>query len=390
MRIIIGTESYPPHLSGVAVHVKNLSEYLSKKHKIYIITPNITNNKELIEKINDNLIIYRTKSIKNPFRKNHRISIVDEKYIENILKEINPQIIHIHDCWKISSKLLKLSKKYNIPIIATHHFDLNFTLYYLKPLFIFHNIIKEFLKRYLVKFYNQCNLIITPSNITKKTISNWGVKTKIEAVSNGVDIKKFYPTNPDKEIFKKFKIPSKIILLYLGRIDKEKRIDLIIKSAPLVLKKFDVHFVIAGFGSELKRLKKLSIKLGIKNNITFTGKIKRGKDIENIYRIAKIFIIPSQVETQSIVTLEAMASGLPIIASNSGALPELVKNGYNGLLFKGDNYKDLADKIIILLKDKKLRKIMSKNSRKIAEKHDIKKTFKKIEKIYKEIGLKNY
>jgi glycosyltransferase involved in cell wall biosynthesis len=104
-------------------------------------------------------------------------------------------------------------------------------------------------------------------------------------------------------------------------------------------------------------------------------------DYPNIYTVADLFIIPSEAELQSIVTLEAVASGLPVVVVNKGALPELASSN-NGLIFESQNSEDMADKIVQILSDNKLKKQMGKNSLELVKKHVLKSVAKQYGKAY--------
>ena len=118
------------------------------------------------------------------------------------------------------------------------------------------------------------------------------------------------------------------------------------------------------------------------NPVSYTHLFLPVKDLPNIYGIADIFAMPSIAELQSLVTMEAMASGLPIIAANAVALPHLVHDNDNGFLFTPGNEKDMAQKLLVLLENKELRKKMGKQSLAIIKQHDIKNIVKEVESLY--------
>jgi len=140
--------------------------------------------------------------------------------------------------------------------------------------------------------------------------------------------------------------------------------------------------LIVGRGNEKKNLENLSKILGIKNQVVFSGKVSDQK-LPNYYATADIFVLPSLIELQGMVVLEAMAVGLPILVADAelSTSKELVKN--NGIIFKERNYKELANGIRKIFDDPTLMKLYSLNSLKIAKNHSIDKSVKKLEKIYK-------
>lgn len=152
------------------------------------------------------------------------------------------------------------------------------------------------------------------------------VQKEIHVVSCGVDLQKFQPKQNANLIRQRYKIPDKPILLYAGRLDKEKNLSIAIKAFYKTRQSIDAHFVLTGRGAELQRLKKLVQTLNLTEHVTFTGYLS-DTEYPLIYSLANCFVNPGTAELQSIVALEAIASGLPLIAAKAMALPELVKEG---------------------------------------------------------------
>ncbi len=231
------------------------------------------------------------------------------------------------------------------------------------------------------KVFGQLDAVSTPTQTAASLLERFHFPQSVTPISNGVDRKRFRPDLNGQYLRKRYNIPEKPTLLYVGRLDKEKNIDLIINAFSLASQKVDAHLIIAGSGTLLGALKILSNERGIQEKITFTGFIA-DEDLPHLYCVADVFIVAGTAELQSIVTMEAMASGLPIIAANAVALPELVHDKKNGFLFKPGNIKEVAENMYTLLTDPNLRKNMSQESLNIIEKHDIQKTIHQFELFY--------
>lgn len=388
MKIIIGTESFLPNLSGVSIASRNLAENLTKAgHKVVILCPGDKHGTFVDPKFRE-YKVYRVRSIVNPFRKGYRITSASRAEIQEVVETVKPDLIHIQDVATIGLSLRNIGNEFNIPIIVTNHFSLEFALSYIKvkPLI---PISRLSLIRYLVRFYNRCTLVTTPTETIAKQIRSWGVKTQVIAVSNGVDYKKFAkPLSVEKIIgFKlRYNLPNKPIVLYAGRIDKDKSVDVIIRAIPKVIKKVDAHFVFAGGGDMIEVMKNLANNLGVIDRVHFIGKIdNQTSDYQALFQASNVFAIASLIETQSLVTLEAMSTGLPIVAVNFNALPELVKNHENGYLFPPNSDKSLAYGLIRVLTNRAMSRKMGKVSQIIASTHEIGKKFKEILAIYQKL-----
>lgn len=388
MKILIASESYYPNISGVAVFSHNLAKKMVEKgHRVYVIAPSpkFTPYEEMC----DGVKIYRLPSKINRYRHGFYISKSPNRKVQKILREIHPDIIHLQDPAMICFSALIEAKKQNIPIVITNHFFLEYVVSYLPYLKPIHFIILFILTHYLNWFYAKADVLTCPTKTIAEHFIKTGIKIKVEVISNGVDLSRFMPYYGDSDLVcQKFNIPYKLpLILYVGRLDAEKNVIQIVKAAPEVENKCKAHFVILGSGKEKEKLIALCEQLGVRNNFTFIDFIPyEDRMLPLIYQASSIFVNPCPIETQSIVTLEASATGLPIVGANSGALVELIENGVNGYRFESENPEDLAQKIISILEKPSLAKKMGEKSVEIVEEHLVEDTFNKFEEIY--IGLK--
>ncbi|MFH1454144.1 MAG: glycosyltransferase [Armatimonadota bacterium] len=383
MKILIGSESFFPGISGLSVSTDILAKKLSKKgHKVSVVVPSAHLLTSGVFRKNG-YKLYRLHSIANPFRKNFRITIFPMNKIKGILNREKPDIIHLQDPNFICQSLKKLGKKMNIPVIGHCHFMLEYILTYIMYLKPLHSQIKNFLSEQLASFYNECSYVITPSDFVAEDLIRRGVKTPVKAVPMGIEFEKFNDNKASASGIKRLRLPDKFKALYLGRIDKDKNLEVFFESIPEILKKIDIHIIICGTGSQLKHFKSLAGKLKIKNNISFIGPFRyTDKMIPLIYKNADIFIMPSAIETQSIVTLEAMGAGLPIVAAKGGAVPEYIKDMKNGILFDPDDPKDLARAVVYLHENRELMESMKRENALFAKEQTIDNTINRIEDIY--------
>ena len=208
-------------------------------------------------------------------------------------------------------------------------------------------------------------------------------KVPVEALSNGIDLSRFAKGRANKEIYEKYKIPqNKPIVLYVGRVDPEKSLDVLTEAFVKVHQKVtDAHFVVVGDGTARQKLETIIKKAGLTKNAHFLGRVV-GNDLPQLYRTGTVFAITSKTETQSIVLMEAMASGLPCVAVKAGAVHELVKNNKNGFLCEPDDVNGVARGIEKILTNKNTREKMSEESVARAAKHDISHTLTRMEEIY--------
>ena len=171
-------------------------------------------------------------------------------------------------------------------------------------------------------------------------------------------------------------------MTYVGRLDAEKHLPVLVRAFVRVKSIIPTaHLVIVGDGTEKPTLHTLAKQLGIEESVTLTGRVS-DEDLQALHKIGTVFAMPSPAELQSIATLEAMASGQPIVAVDAGALKELCQDQRNGYLCEQDDEVMIADGIVAILSDPAKRTAMSAESLAIANTHDIRTTLKRFEDIY--------
>ena len=388
MNILIGTDNFYPNVNGSANFAYELAKGLVRNgHHISVIAPSRKFKHTLTK--HEGMMIYGIRSVMipkiiHPARLRIPLAINPLK-IRKIIAEASPQVIHIQDHFMIGSQVASAGRKLGIPQIGTNHFLPENLIHYLYPPDFAKKPLSKLAWKQFINVYKHLDLITTPTKTATSLIKNLGLKNPVIAISCGVDLARFNPKNNGDYLKKRYKITNlKPVILFVGRLDKEKNIDLLIKAFSNVLKSIDVQLVIAGKGKERSNLLKLSQTLAVDKNVTFTGFVSE-KDLPYLYRIADVFAIASIAELQSIATMEAMACGLPIVAVKAIALPELVHDGKNGYLFNPGDVKTLANKMTKLIKNTKERKKMSENSLKIISHHDLNNTIKSYEKVYQQL-----
>lgn len=235
----------------------------------------------------------------------------------------------------------------------------------------------------LHKLYNLSDGIICVSEYTRKNLLSLPMiknRDKIYVVYNGID------TNIFKPNVKPQKLKNDKTILYVGRVAKEKGIQFAIRSLPEIVKEVEnIKLIVVGRGDYIDNLRSLAKRIGVEKYVLFTGGL-RHSDLVNYYNIADVFILPSICENFPFVLLEAMACKRAIVASRTGGIPEIVEDGINGYLIPVGKIKQLAKKIIYLLKENESRKKFGENGRrKVLEKFTLDKMLDDTEKVFKKI-----
>jgi len=386
MKILIASDLYWPVINGVSTFSRNLAIGLANAgHEVVVIAPSQVGKRHV--EVDGNYTIYRTATVTFPFYQSYRISLAPSFEVKKIIDEFKPDIIHIQMLLMIGQAVMKYGRKKRIPIVSTNHAMPENLMDNLKMLAPVSRPINYMLKVYGMRFYSKADLVTSPTQAAIDMFLGDTNKMKVPIipVSNGIDLSRFAPGKPSKALMDKFKLPTdKPIISFVGRVDAEKHVSVLIHAFIRVIKQHNAHLMIVGDGTDLANLRELVRMTNIGEQVTFTGRVT-DEELVELHKVGTVFGMPSPAELQSIAMLEAMASGKPVVAVDAGALKELCQDGRNGFLCPKDDPEAIAAAISKLLEDDKLCSKMSQESLKIAETHDLKHTIKRFEDIYTEL-----
>jgi len=276
--------------------------------------------------------------------------------------------------WQASS----YAKEHKIPLFITRWL-------YWKPNIRFATLFQLY-DRYLSTIVrNRAFAIIAPSSSIKEYLLSYGVKEdKIHMIPSGVDIEAFSP-NPSSMLRERLGLGDEKIILAIARLHPLKGLHHLIQAYKPAAKNFPgTRLVILGKGPQEKELRDMAKKLNLEKNVFFLTEHVPHEKISQLYNSADIFAFPSIVEPFGMVNLEAMACGIPTVASNTGGMRDMVLHGKTGLLFTPCDIKGIEDALVTMLSDEVKTKEMGIESRKRAQKYDWRKIARKILERYEE------
>ena len=303
----------------------------------------------------NNLRNSRLAAVQTPF-----FIMVEFLYLLYILRKKRIDLIHAH--WSLPQGFLGILAGHllKVPCITTLHGSDVFGLRH--PIFRLPN---KFAMRH-------ADICTANSRATAKKALQIAACRNLMIIPMGVDLNHFQKTTEVGDLRKKLRLDGQVILS-VGRLIDLKGTDYLIKALPKVLLRFpQTKALIIGSGPQKSYLLNLAKELHIKDSVVFIGQIPHWK-MAKYYSLADVFVLPSitskmgETEGFGVVLLEAMACGLPVIGSDTGGIPDIIKNGETGLLFRQKDSPDLANQIIRLLTDEDLRKKMVANARNLIE-----------------------
>lgn len=373
MRIAYLTQSYPPMISGAAIMVERLAKSMAGRgHPVLVLAA--SDKSYPYASYQENLTIIRLRSIHNPLRVGQRFLSYPRLKILQSLNEFHPDILHVHEPLLLSKLGLEYVRSAQIPILLTVHQVPWVVTRYLPNFSGIGSMAESILWTYARRTLGQFTAVITPSQTVSDLVALM-TGTQPVTISNGISLKAFQ-SNPSTDdhaaIRARMHLPANVpVLLHVGRLDVDKNVERVIQAAAQAMQSTEAHLLIVGDGSQKHNLMKLCEMLKISDRVHFPGYISLQEGLPEIYRIASLFVTASEIEIQSLVLLEAIASGLPIVAVRATFIPELVHDGRNGFLTEPGDIDGMANAISTLLKDPEQRRRMSKFSRTLAENHDI-------------------
>lgn len=384
MRIGLFTDTYPPYINGVSTSVLMLKQGLEKLgHKVYVVTVNSENfhyKKEddvlMIPGVPIGILDFRMTSL-YPLR------------AQKIIKSWNLDVIHTHTEFGVGSFARLIAKQYNIPLVHTYHTMYEEYIYYITKGY-FDGASKK-LVEYLTLFLCDKTVeeLIVP---TKKTYDlfkeKYKVKRDVHIIPSGIDVTRFYRENINKKELENLKKELNIkkddfIILYVGRIAKEKNIEFLINNLKDISKKIPkTKMVIVGDGPDMNDLALLVHKNKLDKKVIFTGKVP-WNDIPKYYQLANVFVTSSKTETQGLTVIEAMAASKVVVAIKDESFLLVMTDQQDGLLFETDEeYKNLIYKIY---SDKKFADMIAKQARITANQYNPVVYAKRVLKIYESV-----
>jgi 1,2-diacylglycerol 3-alpha-glucosyltransferase len=383
VRIAIAGQTYKPALNGQGVFTIHLAEGLAQLgHQVMVLMP--SDRGRAYQAVQNKVLVQAITAVSlAPFYPQVHVTPAPGFQVGPRLDEFRPELVHIQDHYPLCRSMLQAARRRDLPVIGTNHFLPENILLEL-PLFSRWQIpLDRFLWKWVLNVFDQVDIVTTPTETAAKILGQQNLQVPVQAISCGVDLRYFQPDAQLNRVDMRLRYgldPQCTLLLYVGRLDREKRVDLLLQALHR-LHRPDLQLAVAGRGARAATLQTLTRRLELDQQVVFTGYVP-DQDLVALLNSADIFCMPSDAELQSIATLEAMGTGRPIIAAAAGALPELVKNGVNGYLFRADEAEDAARCIAKLADQPEAWAAMGAASRTMVQPHDLSQTLQHYERLY--------
>jgi glycosyltransferase involved in cell wall biosynthesis len=327
MKIVMFTNTYLPHVGGVARSVSTYDDAFTERgHDVRVVAPQFEGATDTSGRV------LRTPAIQNFNGSDFSVRIPVPGLLMNYVDEFRPHLLHSHHPFLLGDSALRLAWSRRLPLVFTHH-----TMYeqYTHYVPINSDAIKRFAIQMATEYCNLCTHVIAPSESVAKLLAERGVTTPVTSIPTGIDVA-FFASGDRRRARERYNIPeSALVVGHVGRLAAEKNLAYLTKAVEhFLVSRPEAVFLVVGSGESAESLKKALNWAANANQLVMPGCLT-GQDLADAYAAMDVFAFSSQSETQGMVLAEAMASGTAAVALDAPGAREIV-NDSNGRLLPSD------------------------------------------------------
>lgn len=380
LRILIGGDTFAPDVNGAAKFAERLAAGLVERgHEVHVVAPrpeagpNVT---RVEEHEGQPMTVHRLRSWRwypHPWLR-YALPWRIEQNAARILDEVQPDVVHFQSHIVVGRGLAREAAKRGIRIVGTNHFMPENGLQFTPFVGALREPAVRMAWQAAGRTFGLAESVTTPTRKAADYLEKYTHLEGVHPISCGLHIDHYTPNMAPR---------TENVVLFLGRVEAEKHIEELLRAAAKLDPELDVKVEVIGDGEQRPALERLAAQLGIQHRVHFAGHAPEPYLKQQLTR-ATVFAMPSRAELQSIATMEAMASGLPVIGANAMALPHLVHDGENGFLYEPgniDQFAELLTRIFTMPHDDLLR--LKNESLQIVQSHDITRTLDTFEALYR-------
>ncbi|WP_300345753.1 glycosyltransferase [Nesterenkonia sp.] len=379
LRILIAADTYPPDVNGAAVFGYRLAKHMTARgHEVHIAAARPGPGPDTVEHRHE-ATIHRFRSFKAPTHEYYRLCLpwMVEPAMRRLVRRLEPDVVHVQCHYMIGKAAILAAERQRVRLVATNHFMPE----NLDPFLPFPQWFKDIVSRNswrdMGRLMSKAAVVTTPTPLAAETMKERAGFDHVLPLSNGIDVD-YYSPRPGEEVPHR----RRPTVLFVGRLAVEKNVDVLIEAVAKTDPELGICAEILGDGEQRDRLREQIVQLGLQERITMRGHVD-DDELREAYIAADVFCQPGTAELQSLVSLEAMSAGKPVVLADALALPHLVDVGKNGYLFEPNNPEDLAQKLnMVFSATAAEREAMGEASREKANQHAIGRTMAAYERLY--------
>jgi glycosyltransferase involved in cell wall biosynthesis len=388
MRIILMCQAYPPMVSGISVAVHHLAEGLVRRgHAVMVLSA--SDRGQAYREQRGGVELVRLASRPTPARRGQRWSWWSRDEVERHLDAFRPDILHLHDPVLGGLVMPSFARERRLPLVVTAHALPWYISAQAPDLPGLRALVEAAMWAFASDLISQCQAVVAPSRFTASEVDAHGGPGAV-VISNGVDLRRFHPdpeaADERQMVVERYGLDfARPIILHVGRVDREKNVDDVVRAAAIAMASTDAQLLVVGDGNRLQDMEELARELGIARQSRFIGFIEPNGDLPALYRAGSVFVLASELESEGIVILEAAACGVPIVAVRATSMPELVEEAGCGYLVPPGDVHAMADRIVQVLRDPAAQRALGQAGVAMAQAHSLDLTLERHEGLYQSL-----
>lgn len=379
MHIAFFTNFYLPVVNGVVRSVESFREELTRQgNNVFIFAQENNGYQDEVP------FIFRYPSLNLPMQLDVPAVIPVSPFVDKLLPSLGLDVIHTHHPILLGQTAARKADELGLPLVFTFHTQYReYTHYIPLPQDVIQEFLKDTVESLLKAFMRKCQHIVIPSTSMKEIlVHDYGLQDRFTVVPTGIDLEPYRKAN-GKALRARMNWKRDKVLISIGRLAEEKNWPVLLQAAKKVYKKYpNLRVILIGDGPQRKELEDLAAELGIAERVTFTGQLPFS-EVAVYLKAANIFGFASVTETQGLVTMEAMAAGLPVVAVDASGTRDIVDDGEQGYLVPNDADALAKSMIRVLESPERMRKFKS-NALKKAKVFDVENCARQLMDVYEQ------
>ena len=384
MRVLFCTDTYPPQINGVSIVTALSVTGLSRLGwECAVVAPRYPASAHVQWSSADeefrspSVEITSIPSIPLPRYPEVRLALPASALVRRLIDRFHPDLVHCATEFGIGRAGQVAALRTGLPLVSSYHTDFGrYAVAYGMPW------LRRFVSAHLARFHRRSRRVYTPSTVSRAEVVALGV-SDVETWGRGVDVEMFHPGRRSQDMRAALGMGSRFTFLYVGRLAAEKCVENVIEAfrlASTLLPSGTIHLVVAGTGP-----REAEIRSGAPSGVEFLGFLDRRSRLPDLYANCDAFLFASVTETLGLVLLEAMASGLPVIAAPAGGVRDHLRDGVNGLAYPEGDVGAMAQAMVCLAGDRSLRQRLARGARQTAEGLSWDREMERLDRSYREV-----
>lgn len=381
MRVGLFSNAYHPLVSGVVNSVEGIRRgLLELGHQPYLFAPEVRGYRD------PDSAIFRFASVEMSRRVSYPIPIPYSGRLFRLIKNLELDIIHAHHPFLLGEVAASFARRKQIPLVYTFHTQVEQYSHYIP---FNQQMVKGMARSRVRRYLNKCDLVIAPSEGVRELLDSYRVRARVVTLDNAIETDRFFTLEPGRDWRQELAIGSEaVVSLSVGRLAKEKNLTFLLEGfARLAEQDPRQYLVVVGDGPEQERLMGLVERLGLQQRVRFTGALSY-LDMPSIYQACDLFVISSKTEVKPLVVLEALASGLPVLAVAACGTADTIEHDKDGWLCS-DDPESYLEGWTRLTQDASLRHRLSQQARVTAHQYSFSSYLERLCELYRDC-IANY